>query len=338
MSHCCTISPVRARSLAVFIFIFCSIITPVSSLSELVDKVVAIVNDDIITLSEVEEEAEGLYRAIAQKNSGESLLQVLAEARHKTLDSLIDRKLIAQKAKQFNVSVSEEEIENGYENMRARSGLSETEFSEKLKEAGTTEKSYRANIGAQILQGKLVSFDVRSKVIITDAEILDYYDENYTSRVDAGSYYLLQIGFSWDNDTDPEKLAENKKKTRKRAERVYNLALNGQDFKMLAKKFSDLPSATDGGDIGTFTLDEMASSMRSAVGALEPGGISEIVETNAGYQFFKLLSGDKNTIVVSSSFEDAKAEIKQKLYEQKLKEAYTEWIKELKDKAYIQKL
>ena len=78
--------------------------------------------------------------------------------------------------------------------------------------------------------------------------------------------------------------------------------------------------------------------MRSAVSALEPGGISEIVETDAGYQFFKLLSGDDNTIVVTSSFEEAKDEIKQKLYEQKMKEAYSEWIKELKEKAYIQKL
>jgi peptidyl-prolyl cis-trans isomerase SurA len=338
MSHSYTITPIRDYSLRVFFFIFCSILIPSASFAELVDKVVAVVNDDIITLSEVEQEAEGLYRVIAQKNSGESLLQILAEARQKTIDSLIDRKLIAQRAKQFNVSVNEKEIEDGFEKVRARSGLSKTEFTEKLKESGMTEKSYRSNIGAQILQGKLVSFDVRSKVIITEAAILDYYDENYTHRVEAGTYYLLQIGFTWEKDTDSEKLTKNKEKTRNRAERVYNLALNGQDFKMLAKKFSNLPSAADGGDIGTFTLDEMASGMRSAVGALAPGGISEIVETNAGYQFFKLLSGDESKIVITSSFEDAREEIKQKLYDQELQEAYSEWIQKLKEKAYIQKL
>ncbi len=338
MYHCYTITPIRDHFLRIVFFIFCCILIPSSSFSELVDRVAAVVNDDIITLSEVEQESEGLYRVIAQKNSGESLLQILAEARQKTLDTLIDRKLIAQRAKQFNVSVGEKEIENSYEKVRARSGLSKIEFIEKLKESGMTEKSYRSNIAAQILQGKLVSFDVRSKVIITEAAILDYYDENYTHRVEAGTYYLLQIGFTWEKDTDSEKLAKNKEKTHSRAERVYSLALNGQDFKMLAKKFSNLPSAADGGDIGTFTLDEMASSMRSAVGALAPGGISEIVETNAGYQFFKLLSGDENKIVITSSLQEAREEIKQKLYDQKLDEAYSEWIKELKEKAYIQKL
>ena len=338
MYHCYTITPIRDHFLRIVFFIFCCILIPSSSFSELVDRVAAVVNDDIITLSEVEQESEGLYRVIAQKNSGESLLQILAEARQKTLDTLIDRKLIAQRAKQFNVSVGEKEIENSYEKVRARSGLSKIEFIEKLKESGMTEKSYRSNIAAQILQGKLVSFDVRSKVIITEAAILDYYDENYTHRVEAGTYYLLQIGFTWEKETDSEKLAKNKEKTRSRAERVYSLALNGQDFKMLAKKFSNLPSAADGGDIGTFTLDEMASSMRSAVGALAPGGISEIVETNAGYQFFKLLSGDENKIVITSSLQEAREEIKQKLYDQKLDEAYSEWIKELKEKAYIQKL
>ncbi len=338
MFHCHAISRIQIHSLRIVFFVLCTVLVPVISFSELIDKVVAVVNDDIITLSEVEQEAEGMYRVIAQKSSGESLLQVLDEARQKTIDTLIDRKLIAQQGKQFNISVNEKEIENGFEKVLDRSGLSKPEFRKKLLESGMTEKSYRASIGAQILQSKLISFYVRSKIIITEAVILDYYDENYTFRVEKGNYYLLQMGFTWDKDIDSEKLAGKKEATRKRAERVHNLALNGQDFKMLAKKFSDLPSATDGGDIGTFTLDEMASSMRSAVGSLSPGGISEIIETNAGYQFFKLLSGDENAIVITSSFEEVKDEIKEKLYEQRLREAYSEWVKELKEKAYIQKL
>ena len=338
MFHRHTITRIRAYSVRVFLFVFFCGLIPVTSFSELIDKVVAVVNNDIITLSEVEQEAEGLYRVIAQKNSGDSQLQILAETREKTLDALIDRKLIAQKAEQHNVSVSEEEIENGYEKVRNRSGLDETEFRKKLEESGMTEKSYRANIGAQILQSKLVSFDVRSKVVITEAMMLDYYDENYTYRVEEGNYYLLQIVFAIDKNTESGDTTKKKESTRKRAERVHNLALSGQEFKTLATKFSDLPSAVDGGDIGTFTLDEMASSMRSAVSALEPGGISKIIETDAGFQFFKLLSGDNNTIVVTSSFEEAKDEIKQKLFEQKMNEAYSEWIKGLKEKAYIQKL
>jgi len=324
--------------LQVILYTVCVFLLPSTAMSELVDKVVAVVNNDIITLSEVEEEAAGLYMAIAQNNSGESLLQALAKARATTLDGLIVRQLIAQKAKEYHVSVSDKEIEDGYEKVLSRSGLSKPAFNKKLEQSGLTEESYKRNIAAQILQGKIVSFVVRSKIIITEQMILDYYDEHYTYRVEEGNYYLLQIGFSWANNADLTKPAEQKERTRKRAERVHNLALNGQDFRMLAKKFSDLPSASDGGDIGTFTLEEMAPAMRSAVASLAPGSISEIITTDAGYQFFKLLSGDDDAIVITASYEEVKEEIKQELYEKKLKDAYSEWVIELKEKAYIQKL
>jgi len=338
MHHCYNISRVCAIPARTILFIFIIVTVPASSFAELVDRVVAVVNDEIITLSEVEQEAEGLYRVIAQKGSGDSLLRALAQARETTIDALINRRIIAQRAKQFHVSVSEKELINAYEQVRSRSGLNETAFKKELAQSGMTDKTYRASLSSQILQKKLVNFDVHSKLIVTDAMILDYYDENYTHRVEAGNYYLLQIGFSWDKDTGPGELDEKKERTRKRAERVRNLAVNGQNFKMLASKFSDLPSAVDGGDIGIFTLDEMAAGMRSAVAPLEPHSVSKIVETDAGYQFFKLLSGDNNAIVVTAPYETVKDEIKQKLYEKKLKEAYSSWVKKLKEKAYIQKL
>ncbi|MBW1635018.1 MAG: SurA N-terminal domain-containing protein [Deltaproteobacteria bacterium] len=324
--------------LSAFLYTICIILLPATGFSELVDKVVAVVNNDVITLSEVEEEAAGLYMAIARNNSGEPLQQTLAQARDKTLNALIVRKLIAQKAEQYHMSVSDKEIENGFEKVRARSSLSKPEFIKQLETSGMSEKNYRRNIKAQILQSKVVNFAVQSKIIITEPMILDYYDENYTYRVEKGNYYLLQIGFLLDSDTNSEAPDKTKERTLKRAERVHNLAVKGQDFRMLAKKFSDLPSASDSGDIGTFTLDEMAPFMRSAVVSLSPDDISDIVETDRGFQFFKLLSGDDNAIVVTASYEDVKDEIKQKLYQQKLKKTYNEWVEDLRNKAYIQKL
>ena len=91
--------------------------------AELVDKIVAVVNDDVITLSEVEEESAGLYRSLAQKNEGESLFQALREARETTLNAMISRLLINQKAKQVNVAVSDKEIDAAYETMRTRASL-----------------------------------------------------------------------------------------------------------------------------------------------------------------------------------------------------------------------
>jgi len=312
---------------------------PHLSQAELVDKVVAVVNDDVITLSEVENEAKTLYQSIARNYEGPSLTEELEKARESTLDSMISRRLIDQKAALFNLKVSEKEIDNGYERMRKRSSLSPSEFRKKLAESGMSEEVYRTNIRSQILQSKLVSFDVRSKIVITDEMILDYYDENYTSRVKKGNYYLLQMGFTWNKESgSAEDLTLSKKSALKKAERVYKLVEKGEDFRTLAKKFSNLPSAIDGGDIGIFTLDEMAPAMRDAVANLKHGQLSKIVETPTEYQFYKLLSEKDGSIVITASYDTVKDEIKEKLYQVKLKEAFTGWVADLKEKAYIQKL
>lgn len=325
------------RTLAPIITLF--LLFPLYLFAEVVDKVVVIVNDDVITLSELEEEAAVLYQTVARTKSDKPLIDALAEAREVTLDRMIDQRLIAQRAKQYNVSVSEEEIDSAYERMRAKMSLGPTEFRRKLEESGLSEELYRKQLSSQVLQDKLLSFDVRSKIVITEDMILDYYDENYTSRVNEGNFYLLQMGFTWDTEnSDPDKLTADKQEALQRATRVARLVDGGKDFRSLAKKFSDLPSANDGGDIGSFTLDDMAPAMRDAVAPLKAGEVSNIIETSAGYQFFKVLSNEKNAIVVTASYEDVKDEIKEKLYQQKLKEAYSEWVRKLKEDAYIQKL
>lgn len=311
---------------------------PLNLFAEVVDKVVAVVNDEVITQSELEEETAGMMRVLSKEHPDEPILNSLTEARAATLNHMIEEHLIRQKAKKYNVTVTEEDVNTAYEKMRTGMSLNPTEFRQKLEKSGLTEESYRNKLKAQILQSRLLSYDVRSKIIVTDEMVLDYYNKNYTSRVNKGSYYLLQMGFSWPAGADSATLAADKEKTRERAERVYNLAKNGQDFKSLAEKFSDLPSASDGGDIGVFTLDEMAPAMRQAVADLKPGELSKIIVTPAGFQFFKLLSGEENAIVVTDSFEAVKEEIRETLFEEKLKTAYSAWVKKLKDEAYIQKL
>lgn len=309
--------------------------------AEMVDRVVAVVNDEVITLSELDEEASGLFAKLAATVPSELLSSEMAKARDDILTTMIDKKLIAQKAKEKNISVSKEEIDQAFARVLERSGMSREMLLETLLENGLNEAVYRTTLESQLLQNKLVSTDVQQKVVVTEAMILDYYDINYTSKVDAGSYYLLQMGFGWqapDSDSANPALAKDRDEAKMRAERVHSLATAGQDFRNLAKKFSDLPSAADGGDIGTFLPDEMADDMKEAVTGLKAGEISDIIETTSGFQFFKLLSVGEGSIVRKESYESVKEEIRQSLYEQKMQEAYKEWVNTLKEKAYIRKM
>jgi len=325
-----------------YVLIIILLSLPTVSSAELLDRVVAVVNDEVITLSDLENEGRELFRNISAKTPASSLQEALNRAREDVLDALIENRIISQKAKENNISVSPEEVENAFQHMVSRSGQSEEVFLAKVKESGMTEPSYKEQLKYQVLQGKLVSTDIRAKTVITEEEILDYYDTHYTSQVSKGGLYLLQIGFIWRDpknpDASPETLRVNKLEARKKAEEVLDLANDGEDFKELAKKYSELPSAADGGDLGIFQIDEMAEYMREGVIGLKPGEISEIIETPDGYQFFKLLNNEDGTIVIKTPLEQVKEEIRSKLYEQRMKKSYDEWMTALKDKAYIQKL
>lgn len=323
-------------------FFFVVVLSPSLCKAELLDRVVAVVNDDVITLSELEKEGAKFFRDISAKAPAENLAETLEKAREEVLNRIIENRLIAQKAKADKISVSEDEVENAFQQMQQQSGLSAADFLGKIKEEGMTESVYKEQLRQQVLQGKLVSADVRAKVAVTDDEILDYYDTHYTSQVSKGGLYLLQIGLVWRDPKNPdasdEVLRVNKLEARRKAEEVRQLAKKGEDFKSLARKYSDLPSAADGGDIGVFQLHEMASYMQGAVKELQPGGISEIIETPEGYQFFKLLNNQDGTIVIKTPLEQVKEEIRNTLYEERLKKAYDEWFNNLKNQAYIQKL
>lgn len=325
----------KQRMLCVFFLLTAILLCLQTASAELVDRVVAVVNDEIITLSELDEEAEGIFQKIAASVPSEQVPNELAMARAQILDTLIDKRLIAQKAKEKNIEVSDAEVDKALQDVLQRTGMSMDDLKAKLIESGISMGVYRTTLQSQLLQNKLVGSEVHSKIIITDEMILDYYDVNYTSRVDEGAYYLLQIGLNLPSEGDEQ---SSREETRNRAERVHTLALSGQNFRELAKKFSDLPSSIDGGDIGTFVPDDMAEYMKSAVVNLKPDEISRIVETPDGYQFFKLLSVGDGEIVMKAPYESVKDEIKTLLFDQEMKKAYREWVINLKQDAYIQKL
>lgn len=309
--------------------------------AEIIDKVVAQVNDDVITLSELEEEGGPLFDKVRREAPADERSEALEQVRDQVLTALINRRLIAQEAAKQDISVTEQEVDEAFNQVLAANGFSREEFLEQLEQSGIGEQTYRRNLKSQLLQNKLLMRDVRSKILITDEMVLDYYNEEYTKSVDEGSYYLLQIGISWSEpETGQEstaKLYQAKLDARKRAERVHKLAMAGQDFRDLARRFSDLPSAEEGGDIGIFAKDEMADYMKTAVTDLAPGEISDIVETPFGYQFFQLLSGGSGGIVAKAPYEAVKEQIREQLFREKMQEEYEAWLARLKQTAYIRK-
>lgn len=316
------------------ILFFLFALLPFGSFANVVDRSVAIVNEDTITLSEVNEAGRAFFKKISDETPADRLADTLEQARRTVIDRLIDKKLVIQEAKKLNIQVSDQEVDNALQRVLANNKTTLEQMRQELSAMGMTEKQYREELREQVLSSKLINHEVRTKVVISEDAILDYYDTHFTTKVGGSDYHILQIGTIWgtalaDGSTLSQAEALDK------AKKAHKLAQDGKDFKELAHKYSDLPSAADGGDLGTFRQDEMAATMRDALANLKPGEVSTIVETENGYQFFKLVSSQEGKIVAHESYEAVKEQIRERLYQQAMEQRYKDWMTSIRQKAYI---
>jgi peptidyl-prolyl cis-trans isomerase SurA len=307
-----------------------------SSSADVVDRIVAVVNDDVITLSEVNEEGKALLQRVAENVSAAELADALQQVRQTIIEKLIEKKIMLQEAQKANISVSEEEVEAAFERILARNNTTPEQFRKQLAPVGMTEAQFRENLKDQVLSSKLVNYEIRSKLIISEDRIIDYYDTHYTERVGEGGYYVLQIGVSFEgDDSETGDMALLKQQARAKAEHIRSLAIAGEDFRALARQYSQLPSAVDGGDLGVLNKEDMSSSMLAVIMKAKPGDITDIIETPSGVQFFKVLSSQEGQIITKVPFESVKDEIYDTLYQQEVETYFEEWLKKKKSQAYI---
>lgn len=315
------------------IFVLVLTLGTLANAEDYVDRVVAVVNDDVITLSEVEKAGRNFFERIrAQAPAGE-VEMALAKGRKEVLSSLVDKMIVTQKAAELAITVEESEIDGAIEQILARNNATVQDFRKDLATMNLSEQDYRNDLRDQILQSKLIGYQVRSRIVVIEDDIKAYYQKEYTQEKGEGGYHILQMGFNWNNEVAG---ADTKEEARKKAEEIRARVVAGESFAELAKSNSSLPSAADGGDIGLLGKDEMAAYMKDTILAMHPGEISPLVETDNAFQFFKLLSVREGDVVVKAPYESVKDEIRDVLYRQKMEEQYKDWVKSLKEQAYIE--
>jgi len=305
------------------------------SQAKLVDKVVAVVNGEVITSTELDQASQIIVAKLRQTTPYAELEKALTEARKETLNELIEDLLIAQKAREFKIDVTTEQINNAIERIAADNGLTVAQLYKELAKSNITEEEYRRKLGNQIRRSKLLNYEVGSRIVISEEKARQYYDTVYTRQKIAGGYHIMQIGFTWGTE---ESSSSTREGASQRAENIRKMVLEGQDFRELARSFSDLPSGKDGGDLGFFKEDEMAEYMQKIIVALQPGQISDVVEAPGSFQFFLLLDRNIGGKAEFAPFELVSGEIEGKLGQEELKKNYEKWMKELRDQALIKEL
>jgi peptidyl-prolyl cis-trans isomerase SurA len=302
--------------------------------AEVADRIVAMVNDDIITLTELNEEGSSYFQELIKRAPSEQLQAEMQKLKQDVLSHLIDQLLIEQQAAKLEIKISDEEITQTIDTMLAENHATKEDMKKDLSNKGLSEERYKKQLKSQMLQSRLISREIRSKVVVTDDKVNQYYKANYTTQsgvAGASGYHLLQMGFLWGSEYKQKTAAE----ARLAAENAKKQLDAGQTFAEVAGALSDLPSKEDGGDIGVFQKQELASHMKDSVLAMKPGETSNIIETPNSYQILKLVSIQDGDQLSGPPLIEVKKEIESKLYKEESEQLYKKWIADLRGKAFI---
>jgi len=296
--------------------------------AELVDRIVAVVNDDIILLSELDQTLAPVRMQLETSGYPDVEKKIILEnQKQKALKGLIDQKLTDQQIKRYGISVSDELVDNSIERIKAVNNMTDADLQRVLKMEGLTYDAYRQQIKTQMLQSRLVNIEVKSKIVVTDQDIKAYYEANHAQYAGQTKYHLRQILMRVDSplENERERVYEQMAQIEKRLQK-------GASFAELAKVHSQAPTAADGGDLGYFEGRLLAAPIRDALKDLKPGQFTSIVETEQGYQIF-LVEEISST---GRSLEEAAQEIGDKLLAEAREKKFQAWLEELRQRAHIQ--
>lgn len=293
---------------------------------DIADRVVAVVNNDAITLSELQETIVA-YRA--ENRQGRAGSQSDEELAKQFLPRLIDSRLQLQEADREKITVEDHEVaEELNERIKVYNTKSVEEFEKLLKEQGITMDAVRKRIREALRVQKIIRRKVALRVSVTDAEIIQYLEEN-RQRLETGlSYHARHILVVPEaaNDVGWES-------ARIKAEMLRAQVLDAGDFIDVAKQYSQDASAKDGGDLGTLKRGELAQDIETEILRLEPGQLSAPYRSPLGYHVFKLES--KESLEGAGLFR-VKQQIREILFRQKYEARLEAWLKEIKQRAIIE--
>lgn len=312
------------RNFKIFLFLVFFIVPPVYSYAQVVNKVVAVVNDEIITQQDVDQLKAVLYAQYVQEYQGEDLLKKMEEVGKDLLRQMIEDKLILSRAKELSIRVSEDEINERLRYIK-NNFPSEEAFNDTLEAQGITVANLKDRYRDQLLMKKVVELEIRSRVSVLPSEIAKYYEEHRPEFKREEKYKVSHILIKAADDISFE-LAKVE------IDDIYNKLKQGYDFSELAKEYSQGPNKETGGDMGYISRGEMLEELDQVIFSLKPGEFSEPVKSKIGYHILKVEDISNSGYF---SLEEAKGDIENFLFQQKLKEKLDEWVSELKSKAYI---
>ena len=295
----------------------------------LVDGIAAVVNEDIITFTDVKNAIGSTDEALRRSYASDDpvLAEKIRELRKDALDQLIERRLIIQ---QFNLnggkvpdSYVEEDIQNTIDEQYGRD---RSVFIKTLEALGTNLQSFKDRVRDKIIVRYMQKTSVNDEILISPYKIEKYYREHVKDFEEGEKVKMRMIYIS--KGKNPAEADSN----RSLAQEVLVKVATGSDFVTMANVYSEGPEKKEGGELGFISRETLREELRDAAFSLKPGSNSKVIETSDG--FYILLIEEKKPAKVTTMVE-ARDLVERLLMQAEREQLQKHWIRSLKRKAYI---
>jgi peptidyl-prolyl cis-trans isomerase SurA len=317
---------------ATFILLFSFCIYAEKSYTEPVERIVAIVNEDIITQSDMSKFAERLKSGSLNDDlliSDESTRQATLKDPEKALNKMIDAKLLDSEVRRQNLGVPMERVEQEIRSIAKHNGISRDELKAALLERGVDFAEYQDFIKTGLERQGLIKNAIASKIKISEDDVIaDYLATQGNLNTQSFEYTLAHILFLADTKGGAAAIA----KAKDRAILVHQKLRDGASFEKVASESSEDPNFENGGLLGTFKTGELNKELAHAIENLETDEFSGLVRVRSGFEIVRVI---KKQMIPDPKLEKEKEKIRSKLYEQAYKKQLQSWLEQLKQEAFI---
>jgi peptidyl-prolyl cis-trans isomerase SurA len=301
-----------------------------SSKGQVVEEIIARVNNEIITLSDYQKADESLKQEVAQDCQGCAPDKIQAEIKDQEknlLSGLIDNALLLERAKDMSINVDTDLIKQ-LDDIRKQNKLDTMEDLQKAVESeGLIWEDYKAQIKDKLMRDQVIRQEVAGHMDIAPEDVKQYYEAHKEEYEFPEQVVLAEIFLSTNGRT-PEEVASIERK----AQDLHDRVVRGQDFSQIAEKYSEGQTASDGGSIGTFKRGVLDKALDDAVFKLNKDQITEVIRVKTGFEILKVVEHYQAGLQPLSAVQD---QIQNKLYMQKMEPAMRDYLAQLREESYV---
>jgi peptidyl-prolyl cis-trans isomerase SurA len=314
------------RFLALAVFLLFAAAT--ASWGEIVDRVIAVVNDDVITQYELESAVELVLNRYGQSIHPEDRERAAGEARKVLLDRMINDLLLRQEAKKLGIAVRDEEVNNAIQEILKHRKMSVEELQQALIKDGSSYEKYREATRSDLIKVRVMQREIRPRISVTNEEIGAFYQEHRDEYEGKLRVRLQMIALPVPGGSNPAGQEEQRVKARTILKRIRA----GEPFEALANEFTPNPEHT-GGDIGYVEKGSLNPSIEEVAFSLKPGEMSDVIETPQELYIIRALDRRGGG---SLSIKATRENVEERIYRDKMEKKYAEWMAERRQKAHIE--